>query len=85
MGLDKESKVTIKIPRPLYRRLQAILEGSGFASVTDFVTYVLRDIASSGGVRKEAARPVEHAPEPDRFTPEEVELVRQRLRKLGYL
>ena len=44
---SQENKVTIKIPRPLYNRLNKIVEGSGFNSVTDFIVYVLRDIVSS--------------------------------------
>ena len=51
MPLGQESKVTIKIPRALYRRLKEILDGSGFDSVTDFIVYVLRDIASSKGIK----------------------------------
>ena len=40
----RESKVTVKIPRPLYRKIQEVVEGSGFNSPTDFVVYVLRDL-----------------------------------------
>ena len=39
--------VTLKIPRPLYERLQQVIEGTGFHSVTEFCVYVLRDLASS--------------------------------------
>lgn len=42
-----DDKVTIKIPRPLYNRLQTIVKQTGFASVTDFVVYCMRDIVSS--------------------------------------
>ena len=37
--------MTLKIPRPLYERLQKVIEGTGFRSVTEFVLYVLRDLA----------------------------------------
>ena len=37
--------MTLKIPRPLYERLQNVIEGTGFRSVTEFVLYVLRDLA----------------------------------------
>jgi len=70
----KESKVTIKIPRKLYERLRNIIEDSGFNSVTDFVVYVLRDIASTG-----KAEPA------DGFTRDEIEQIRNRLKNLGYL
>jgi hypothetical protein len=37
--------VTLKIPRPLYDRLGLLIEGTGFRSVTEFVLFVLRDLA----------------------------------------
>ncbi|MBN1155698.1 CopG family transcriptional regulator [candidate division KSB1 bacterium] len=70
---SNESKVTIKIPRPLYNRIKAIVEGSGFNSVTDFVVYVLRDIVS--GKMEE-----EHD-----LSAEELAAIRKRLKSLGYL
>ena len=41
------SKVTIKIPRPLYEKILTMIEDRGFSSVTDFVVYVLRDLVAS--------------------------------------
>jgi len=70
----KENKVTIKIPRPLYDNLKGIIEGTGFNSVTDFIVYVLRDIASGGRERVDGE-----------LSREEIELVRKRLKALGYL
>ena len=46
-SIKKNDKVTIKIPRPLYNHFKLIKENLGFNSVTDFVVYVLRNIASS--------------------------------------
>jgi len=71
-------KVTIKIPRPLYNRIQEIVSGTGFNSVTEFVVYVMRDLASVDTRHKGEA-------EGDSLTREEVELIRTRLRNLGYL
>lgn len=48
INTKKKDKVTIKIPRPLYNHIKVIKENLGFNSVTDFVVYVLRNIASSG-------------------------------------
>ncbi len=79
---DSSTKVTIKIPRKLYNRLQDIIEGSGFDSVTDFTVYVLRDLAASGGEMKGS---VGKGRQQDSLTAEEVEAVRQRLKNLGYL
>jgi hypothetical protein len=67
--------VTLKIPRPLYPRLRQLIEGTGFRSVTEFATYVLRDLASQPSAR----------PDTDRMTEAELEQARQRLRELGYL
>ncbi|OGL42656.1 MAG: CopG family transcriptional regulator [Candidatus Schekmanbacteria bacterium RBG_13_48_7] len=72
----KESKVTIKIPRPLYKHIQKLIEGSGFNSVTDFIVYVLRDVIS---IKKRADG------EFDDLTREEVVNIREKLRNLGYL
>ena len=72
--MAKEDKVTIKIPRKLYGHLRSIIEDSGFNSVTDFIVYVMRDIASA-----------ERTETPDRLTGEEIEQIRRRLRNLGYL
>ncbi len=72
--MPNDDKVTIKIPRRLYNHLRNIIEDSGFNSVTDFIVYVMRDIASTG--RTEAG---------DRLTKEEIEQIRRRLKNLGYL
>ncbi|OGO33328.1 MAG: hypothetical protein A2Z03_08770 [Chloroflexi bacterium RBG_16_56_8] len=81
MPWTRESKVTIKIPRPLYRRLQQIIEGSGFDSGTDFVVYVLRDLASG---REVVPKPGAER-DAETFTAQELEKVRKRLKGLGYL
>ena len=75
---DQDAKVTIKIPRPLYLNLKRLVADSrsGFDSVTDFIVYVLRDIAST---RNYSSRP-------DRvWDKKELEEVKEKLRKLGYL
>jgi len=68
------SKVTIKIPRELYENLQDLINGTGFRSVTEFVVSVLRDLAASGRLDEEPSLNVR-----------EIEMVRKRLRALGYL
>ncbi len=67
-------KVTIKIPRELYEKLRVTIEGTGFSSVTEFIVFVMRNLASSGKIKEE-----------DKLTEEEVKAVRERLRRLGYL
>ena len=75
----RESKVTVKIPRPLYLKIQAVVEGSGFNSPTDFIVYVLRDLM--GEAEKQRPTPTA-APE---YTAEELEEVKRKLKNLGYL
>jgi hypothetical protein len=72
--LAKTSKVTIKIPHPLYHNLQPIVAQSGFDSVTDFVVYVLRDLVASAA----------HDPEAP-LSKDELDSVRRHLRSLEYL
>ncbi|MCK4476444.1 MAG: ribbon-helix-helix protein, CopG family [Methanophagales archaeon] len=67
-------KVTIKIPRELYEKLRVMIEGTGFSSVTEFIVFVMRSLASSGKIKEE-----------DTLTEEEVKAIRERLRRLGYL
>jgi len=69
-----KERVTIKIPRKLYEQLKEIIEDTGFSSVTDFIVYVLRDLVAGGKLKGK-----------DILTEEEIELIRERLRKLGYL
>lgn len=67
-------RVTLKIPRPIYERLQAVIRDTGYRSVNEFVVYVLRELLAERS--HDGVTP---------FTAHEVELVRQRLRNLGYL
>lgn len=69
-----EKKITIKIPSQLYRALSQQIEGTGFTSVTEFIVYVMRDIAASGKLDDDPA-----------LTRREVELIKQRLKALGYI
>jgi metal-responsive CopG/Arc/MetJ family transcriptional regulator len=70
----KNPDVTIKIPRPLYENLAKIIQESGFHSVTEFIVYVLRDLISSKEMVKESS-----------LSNKEIEMVKKRLKSLGYL
>ena len=76
----RESKVTVKIPRPLYRKIQHVVEGSGFNSPTDFIVYVLRDLMGEA----EEHRIETGATDPS-YSEEEIEDVKRKLKNLGYL
>jgi metal-responsive CopG/Arc/MetJ family transcriptional regulator len=71
----KENRVTIKIPRPLYRRISQIIEGSGFRSPTDFIVFVLRDLAGEKGTTES----------PDEISQDEIRSIRKKLQNLGYI
>lgn len=77
---NPETKVTIKIPRPLYNRLRTIVEDGGFNSVTDFVVYVLRDLVSTHSEKQQPESVGD-----TRLSPYEIEAIRKRLKSLGYL
>ncbi len=74
MAPDRSRKVTLKIPRPLYEKLQQVIEGTGYNSVTDFAVSVLRDLAATHELAE--GRP---------YSAEELAQVKERLRSLGYL
>jgi len=74
IGVSMREKVTIKIPKELYQKLGQMIEGTGFSSVTEFIVFIMRTLASGGEIKGE-----------DRLTEEEVRTIRERLRRLGYL
>ncbi len=76
---EEENKVeytTVSIPKPLVQKIKNRMKGTGFSSVSSYVTYVLRQILSS---IEEDERTT------SAFTKEEEEKVKQRLRDLGYI
>jgi Arc/MetJ-type ribon-helix-helix transcriptional regulator len=70
----RESKVTVKIPRPLYRKIQQVVEDSGFNSPTDFIVYVLRDLMGEADISQ-----------PAEFNQDELDDIKRKLKNLGYL
>jgi len=72
----RESRVTVKIPRPLYRKIQLVIESSGFSSPTDFIVFVLRDLLGDAE-RKALAH--------EDISSQDLETVKQKLKNLGYL
>jgi hypothetical protein len=67
-------KATIKIPKVLYDSLKKQIEGTGFSSVTDFIVFVMRDIAATGSLHEDTT-----------LTKQEIDQIRDRLKGLGYL
>ena len=76
---DEEHKVEytmVSIPKPLANKVKERMKGTGFSSISSYVTYVLRQVLSS--IEKDERS--EQA-----FTKDEEERVKQRLRDLGYI
>ena len=72
----KVEYTTVSIPKPLANKVKKRMKGTGFSSVSSYVTYVLRQVLSS----IEQDKRVKQA-----FTKEEEDRVKQRLRDLGYI
>ena len=72
---EERKHTTVSIPIQLYEKIKERIKGTGFTSVSDYVTYVLREVLSS----------LEMEEKEEVFTKEEEEKVKERLRALGYL
>ncbi len=42
MGEDEKKFTTVSIPAPLFKKIEERIKGTGFTSVSSYVTYVLR-------------------------------------------
>lgn len=68
---------TISIPTPLAEKLKKRKEGTGFGSLSSYVTYILRQVVSGIEMDEQKQR--------EAFTEEDEKKVKDRLRGLGYL
>jgi len=71
---DDKKYTTISIPTPLAEKIKKRIKGTGFTSLSSYVTYVLREVIS--GSEEESG---------EAFSKEDEEKVKNRLRALGYL
>ncbi len=67
---------TVSIPVTLYERIRRLIEGTGFTSVSQFVTYVLREVVAE--MEEEKLRS-------DTVSEEEKKAIIERLKRLGYI
>ncbi|KXA97869.1 CopG family transcriptional regulator [candidate division MSBL1 archaeon SCGC-AAA259J03] len=63
----------VSIPESLYEKVKERCEGAGFESVSEYVTFVLREVVE------------EEEEEEKEFSKEDEEKVKERLRALGYM
>jgi metal-responsive CopG/Arc/MetJ family transcriptional regulator len=68
-------RVTIKIPKPLYDNLSSLIAGTGFTSVSEYIIFVMRSLVSLNN---------EDTPDSN-LNGEEVRIIKERLKRLGYL
>jgi Arc/MetJ-type ribon-helix-helix transcriptional regulator len=73
MAEDEKKFTTVSIPEPLFKKVKERIKGTGFTSVSSYVTYVLREVVS------------EEESEVEPFSKEDEKRVKDRLRSLGYL
>ena len=72
---SKQKKfTTVSIPTLLFKKVEERIKGTGFTSVSSYVTYVLRGIVAEEEEKTEEA-----------FSKEDEERVKARLRALGYI
>lgn len=70
---------TVSIPKQLADKVKKRIEGTGFNSVSSYVTYILRQVLSTTEVQESSEKPREP------FTEEDEQKVKARLKSLGYL
>jgi len=70
---SKEKNTKILIPTTLFEKIEDEIKGTGFTSVSSYVTYVLRELLAK---KREAEEP---------FNEEDEEKIKARLRALGYI
>lgn len=72
--MSKSGNVTVEIPAETYGKLEKMIEGSEFKTVSEYVAFVMLElIKSEGGEKGEG------------MSGEEEEEVRRRLKALGYM
>jgi len=78
-GKDRKH-TTVSIPVPLYEKIKKLIENTGFTSVSDYVTFVLREVVAS--IYEE--EPGENRDD-KKLSKEEEARIKAKLRALGYL
>jgi len=74
MAIQKRKFRTVSIPSPLFGRIKIFIEDTGFNSVSDFVTFVLREVMTSKKMMNKKW-----------LSKKDKEKIIARLRDLGYI
>ena len=75
MNGEKSKYTTVSIPKTLHERIKRLIADTGFKSVSDYVTFVLREIVAMH----------EESKYEEPFTDKDLEEIKKRLRALGYI
>jgi metal-responsive CopG/Arc/MetJ family transcriptional regulator len=67
----RQEFTTISLPTVLFKKVEKRIEGTGFPSVSGYVAFLLRVLISEGGKDSKANY--------------EAEIIKEKLRDLGYL
>jgi len=73
---NRDGDLTVSIPKILAEKIKERMKGTGFSSVSSYVTYILKQVLSSIGEEEKSKQA---------FTKEEEDKVKKRLRDLGYI
>ncbi len=74
--LSKTRYTTVSIPITLYNRIKELIKDTGFTSVSQFVTYILREVIADMEREKLSSETISE---------EEKQKIIERLKRLGYL
>ena len=69
---EKEKFTEVLIPTSLFEKIRERIKGTGFSSVSGYVTYVLKEVLSE-------------EEEEEVFSKEDEEKIKARLKALGYI
>jgi Arc/MetJ-type ribon-helix-helix transcriptional regulator len=72
----RRKHTTISVPKSLSKKIEKRIKNTGFSSVSEWATYVLREVIASLEEEKKE-KPI--------YTKKEEEKIKKRLRALGYL
>ncbi|MAG08688.1 CopG family transcriptional regulator [Candidatus Woesearchaeota archaeon] len=74
--MEEHNITTVSIPKILAEKVKKRIEGTGFNSISSYITYILRQIISESEDSEKKENP---------FSKEDEIKVKERLRSLGYL
>ena len=76
--MSENNITTISVPKILADKIKKRMEGTGFNSVSSYVTYILRQVLSNVETK-------EKGEDKQAFSAEDEKKVKDRLKSLGYL